>query len=213
MKRLTAILPLSTLLVGTAWAAPQPSVAPKSWQLEFEFHDPVRISLTLPGESAPTTFWYVLYSVTNQTGREAPFYPTFHLVTDTLQILEAGEGIDPVVFDAVRARHQKLHPFFVDPADIYGPLKQGVDNRLTSAAVFRDFDSEASSFTIYVAGLSGEIVSLANPSFDPLREESDNNQRFFILRKTLAIHYDFPGDSRTRVRAVPARVKRAWTMR
>ncbi|MHC4610873.1 MAG: hypothetical protein ACYS7M_11070, partial [Planctomycetota bacterium] len=87
------------------------------------------------------------------------------------------------------------------------------DNRLTSAAVFRNFDPEASHFTIYVGGLSGELARLSNPAVDPLKAESDKNSRSFVLRKTLAIEYDLPGDSRTRARAVPTRVKRDWVMR
>ena len=222
MRRFLAIS--TALMLGTAAgggvtsghraaAAPQPSLTPKSWELDFEFHDPARIALTLPGDTQPTTFWYLLYTVTNNTGGEAEFYPTFHLVTDTLQVVEGGSRISPRVYEAIRARHKKQYPFFVDPSAVFGVLKQGVDNRLASAAVFRDFDPQGSRFAVYVGGLSGELVRLANPSFDRLKVESDKNMRFFVLRKTLAIHYDLPGDSQTRARTVPTRVKREWVMR
>jgi len=209
----TAAAVLFLGMSGVATAAPEPKVLPEKWELNFEFHDPQRITLTLPGDSKPTTFWYLLYTAANQTNRELPFYPTFHLVTDTLQVVEGGDRISPLVYDAIRARHQKLYPFLVDPPRVFGELKQGEDNRLTSVAVFQDFDPEASSFSIYVGGLSGEIVRLANPSFDGSQKESDQNPQFFVLRKTLAIHYDFPGDTRTRNMSVPARVKREWVMR
>ncbi|MHC4063725.1 MAG: hypothetical protein ACYSUI_04395 [Planctomycetota bacterium] len=216
MKRLSAILTVLALAIApgddTA-AAPEPSLSPQSWELDFEFRDPTRITLTLPGDSQPTTFWYLLYSVTNNTGDEIEFYPSFHLVTDTLQVVEGGSNISPRVYEAIRARHKKEHPFMVDPPAVFGLLKQGEDNRLTSAAVFRNFDPEASHFTIYVGGLSGELARLSNPAFDPLKAESDKNSRSFVLRKTLAIEYDLPGDSRTRARAVPTRVKRDWVMR
>ena len=216
MKRLLVILTVLTLVMavgGRGAAAPKPSLTPRSWELDFDFHDPARITLTLPGDDQPTTFWYLLYSVTNNTGREIEFYPTFHLVTDTLRVIEAGNAISPSVHQAIRARHKKEYQFFVDPPSVYGALKQSEDNRLTSAAVFCDFDPEASRFTIYVGGLSGEMVRLTNPAFDPLKAASDNNLRFFILRKTLAIHYSLPGDSWTRNMALAARVSREWVMR
>jgi hypothetical protein len=92
-------------------------------------------------------------------------------------------------------------------------LLQGADNARVSAAVFRDFDPTASSFVVHIAGLSGEIFSLANPVFDPQEAESPENQRFFILRKTLSIAYDLPGDPITRRRAIPTRRGTEWVMR
>ncbi|HUU85825.1 MAG TPA: hypothetical protein VM243_20195 [Phycisphaerae bacterium] len=211
----TILMPVG-LVVGAAGSdagAPKTTLAPKSWQLDFDFHDPARITVTLPGESEPTTFWYLLYTVTNQTGREIEFYPAFHLVTDTLAVVEGGDRIHPQVYDAVAARHRRLYPFFVAPPAAYGKLNQGTDNSRTSVAVFRDFDLHASSFAVYVGGLSGEIARVNNPAFEVDKAESDNNVRFFLLRKTLEIRYDLPGDPLSRETVVPTRVKREWVMR
>ena len=206
-----AMLPM--WLGGGAAGAPKPSVAPRSWQLDFAFHAPPRISLTLPGEDRPTTYWYLLYSVTNGTGREVEFYPTFDLVTDTLQVIEGGSSIHPAVYAAIKKRYAKLYPFFVPPREAAGTLRQGVDNKLTSAIAMVDFDPKASGFTVYVGGLSGETARVPNSRFDPAKPESDNNMRFFVLRKTLAITYQLPGDLQSRNLAIPGRVKRAWVMR
>jgi hypothetical protein len=186
---------------------------PQSWELEFEFHDPARIEVTLPGDGKPTVFWYQLYTVTNKTGRDVPFYPQFELITDTLQVVRGGDDVSLRVYDAVRERHRKLHPFMVEPLKVSGKLLQGEDNARTSVAIFRDFNPEASRFTVYIAGLSGEVVRVPNPVFDPSREKSDQNPQFFTLRKTLAIRYDIPGDLATRERAKPIRDGREWVMR
>lgn len=206
---------LAGLLVASplALAAPQPSVAARNWQLDFEFEDLHRFDIVLPGDRQPTTFWYVLYTVTNNSGKDVQFYPSFELVTSTFQVVTAGDNISPSVNEAIAAQHRRTHPFFRDPTQVSGLLLQGPDNARTSAAIFRDFDPAANSLTVYVGGLSGEIVSVPNPTYDPNQPESAENQRFFPLRKTLAIPYDLPGDERTRQNATPIRKKLDWVMR
>ncbi len=201
------------LAAGYAPAAPQPSVAPTSWELDFRYHDPDRITLALPGDTEESTFWYVLYTVTNTTGREVGFYPTFHIVTNKMEVVESGYGISPSVAEAILVRHHKVYPFSVDPMKMYGPLLQGEDNARTSVMVFPPLDAEVSAFTVYVGGLSGEVVKTRNLKFDPRRPETDENPRFFYLRKTLAIHYGIAGDANTRMVAAPVRVKQEWVMR
>ncbi|MCP4593788.1 MAG: hypothetical protein GY842_23900 [bacterium] len=208
----SAVLAVS-LAAATAMAAPEPSMAPKSWELEFRFHDPARIAVTLPGDTRPTTFWYMIYTVTNRTDREVDFYPQFDLVTDGLRVFRSGDEVSPSVFDAIRRRHHKQHPFLFEPLKASGKLLRGTDNSRTSVAIFRQFDAEASHFTIYAAGLSGEVTRVANPAFDGQKPRTNGNTPFFTLRKTLAIEYDIPGDLVSRKRAAPIRAGRRWVMR
>ncbi len=195
--------------VGTR---PSPLGAPAA-RLDFEFHDPQRITLHLPGDAHNSTFWYLLYQVTNNTGGDVQFFPSFRLVTDTLEVVEGGAFINPSVYDAIAARHKRRYPFFTQPDKVTGLLLQGRENARSSAAVFRPFDTRAAGFTVYVSGLSDEIQRVSNPAFDTGREESQENQRSFILRRTLAIVYDLPGDPVTRGSAKPVRRNRRWTMR
>ncbi len=205
---------LTTMAAGPADSpSPKPSLIPKSWELGISFHDPQRITVQLPGDDAPKTFWYILYTATNESGQDVDFYPTFDLVTDTLQVVKAGEDIHPVVVDAIKARHAKQYPFFVNPMKVSGRLLQGEDNARTSAAVFRNFDAKANKFTIYVGGLSGEVKRMTNPGYDPQKPESEFNQPSFVLRKSLGVEYDLPGDEQSRQGARPVRLRRFWTMR
>lgn len=210
-----AMVALSGGLVAVpGLAAPQAEVFSTKWQLDFAFHDMQRISLVLPGDSDATTFWYLLFEVTNQTGRDVELYPSFELVTDTLQVVEGGANISPSVYDAIAARHRNEFPFFAPPAKITGTQLQGRENARSSAAVFRTFDPAAARFTVYVSGLSGELVRVSSPvpvdsgvvSTEPMADS-------FILRRTLAIVYDLPGDSTTRAGAQPIRRTREWVMR
>lgn len=208
-----ALLTIASSGVVRLAAAPTPEIAPRHWELDFDFEDLRRIDVVLPGDRRSTTFWYMLYTVTNNSGEDVDFYPSFELVTNSMQVVVGGDHISPTVYDSIAALHRKLYPFFRDPTQVTGKLLQGPDNARTSAVVFRDFGPDASTFAVYVGGLSGEIVSVPNPVYDPDEEESADNPRFFALRKTLAIKYDLPGDLRTRRDAPPMRRKIDWVMR
>jgi hypothetical protein len=201
------------LLSGAPAAAPAGGSSGLSWQLDVTFHDPQRVVLRLPGDEHVTTFCYMLYQVTNNTGREVEFYPSFRLVTDTFQVTEGGADISPSVYDAIAARHTREFPFLAAPARVAGRLLQGEENARASVAIFRMFDKKASSFTVYGGGFSGAIRRVANPAFLDSQQESEDNPRFFVLRRTLAIVYELPGDPETRWQATPVRRTRKWVMR
>ncbi len=92
-------------------------------------------------------------------------------------------------------------------------------------AVFREMDVRVSRFTIYVSGLSGERMTKRNPLYVAARAGSgkkaaagtgdagEENPKYFVLRKTLALPYTLPGDARTRRSATPALGRMTWVMR
>ena len=194
-------------------AAPRSRAAARTWQFDVRFHDAQRLVLRLPGDRSDTTYWYMLYEVVNDTGRDRQFFPSIQLVTDTLGMIEAGADIHPLVYDVIAGRHKQEFPFFAPPGKVMGLALQGQENAKTSAAVFRDFDPKASSFVIYASGFAGKVERVYNPVFDRSQKESDSNKRFFTLRRTLGISYDLPGDPATRGEARPVRRTREWVMR
>ena len=205
----------AVLLVAVvpASAGPRARRSSPSWQLDVRFQDPQRLAIRLPGRNTTTTYWYVVYEVTNRTGRDVQFLPSVNLVTDTLQVVEGGAMIHPRVYDAIIALHKKEFPFLAPPTRVTGKLLQGEENARATVAVFRMFDKEANRFTVFLSGLSGEMARVVNPAFDPGKAESEANPRAFVLRRTLAVHYDLPGDPTTRIRATPIRRGREWVMR
>jgi len=199
------------LIAPHAIAAPKAEVIAETWELDFEFHDPQRIVFHESGRES--IYWSVLFRVVNNTGRDVDFYPSFRLVTDTLEVVEGGAGVSSAVYDAIIARHRGEYPFLATPAEVTGPLLQGSDNGRSSIAVFRQFDTSANEFTVFISGLSGDMTRVPNPRFDGGREESLENPRFFVLRRTLALTYRLPGDPGTRRYAKPERIGRKWVMR
>lgn len=216
-KTLSRSVPLAALIVGgllgSVGVAQPRSSRSTDWSLDVQFHDPQRIRIRLPGDRESTTFWYMLYQVTNNTGRDRNFYPSFRLVTDSLEVVEAGNSISPIVYDYIVGRHRREYPFLAPPAKVTGLLLQGEPNARASVAVFRDFDPQANAFTIYASGLSGTIRRITNPAFKGKVPESESNPRAFVQRMTLAIYYELPGDAITREFAAPIRRRREWVMR
>lgn len=202
--------------VSPAWPVGAQEVIPgaaKAWQLDIEFEDPRRMTFRLPGDSTPTTYWYVLYRVTNNTGQDVQFMPSARLLTDSLDKIHAGDNIHPNVYRRIAALHKNDYPFFKRPSQATGLLLQGKQNARSSAWVFRTFDRSANSFTLFVSGLSGLIDRIPNPVFDTKLPESDENPRSFVRRLTLAVDYLLPGDEQTRLSATPKRTNRKWVMR
>lgn len=218
--------------------APKPSPTPVSWELQIDLSEPTRI--VVPGETGPRTYWYFLYTVANNTGRDVPFHPEIVRVNEIdseapvehamqnpsiaaeLSVDASIVGGHPRVFRAIRDKHKKTHPFIVSPIQAIGPLLQGADNARTSAAIFPELDTRVGKFTIYFSGLSGEIVTRRNPGYDKslaaergtgLEELELEAQKNFVLRKTLALPYTLPGDVNTRRVATPVLGRTTWVMR
>ena len=196
-----------------AVAASRAGLASTKWQLDLRFQDPQRITVRLPGDEADSVFWYVVYEVVNNTGRDLQFYPSFKFVTNTLRVIESGVEVSPTVAELIAERHRTDFPFFTRPNKVSGLLLQGEENARASVAVFRPFDPEASSFTLFASGLSGESDRIPNPAYNAARPETQDNAPYFVLRRTLAIVYDLPGDPDTRRIATPIRRNREWVMR
>jgi hypothetical protein len=192
---------------------PEPSVSPVSWELKFRYQDPQKVSVVVPGQDKPVLYWYVPYSVENPGPQEVPFYPKFELVTDTLQVIPSEVRVSPEAFRAIQRRTGDA--LLLTPERAVGKLLVGQDRQRHGVAIWKNVDPATRSFTVYVTGLSGETVRLKNPEFDDKKPEGDKNQKYFILRKTLAVPYKLPGGESTRELAVPEREEgnQKWIMR
>lgn len=238
------ILSTMAVMIGVgsaiALATPEPSAVPVAWELKLDPTGPMRIQVDTG--SGPRMYWYMLYTVRNETGEDVDFNPEIVRVSEseselpadkivanptnapTVTVQPAIVGLDDRIFKAIAQRHAKTHPFLVTPVDAIGRLLQGSDNARTSVAVFPELDPRVNKFTIYFSGLSGERIVRQNPSFDAHKSaagsksnghdpENETNPKLFVLRKTLAIPYTLPGDLRTRANATPVLGRMTWVMR
>jgi len=217
-------------------AEPQPSPTPVQWELTLTFAPPQRIDV--PGVSrGGRSYWYLLLHVVNDTGEDRDFMPVIDRVEEMeselpeslvgrvsadapqIKVTPALLGVDPAVYQAIKRRHARTHPFLIPPVEAITRLRQGRDYAIDTVAIFPDLDPRTSRFTVYVGGLSGERQRLPNPSFvepeagKPAPKDADKNPRWFVIQKTLAIPFRMPGDVRTR-RAVEPQLDRIhWVMR
>ena len=221
MKRLAglAVLAIASIaLVATlATSAPQPSVVPTAWQLEIQFQDPTPIRVEVPGQRGAQTFWYMLYTVTNKSGQDQTFVPSFTIYTDSSQVIRAGEKVSPAVFRAIQIRHN--NPLLKDVSEITGKLLQGEDNAKDCVAIFQNIDGKARSFDVFIGGLSGEAKSVKLPvkvAVDQTDLEGNVKKVMtdtILLHKTLQVSYKLPGEAGARFSAVPQRTAEKWVMR
>lgn len=210
----TMVLCAASLAFGqTSANRPEPALASTAWNLHFRFQDPQRVSVVEPGQNEPVVYWYMVYTVENQSDQELFFYPEFQIVTDTMQVVSSGAGVSPEAYEAVFRRAN--NPLLLPPEKVAGRILRGKDRARHGVAIWRDFDSKARTFTVHVSGLSGEVMRWKNPAFNPDKPEGSDNQRYFLLRKTLAVPYTLPGSEASRAASVPRRNPEGqkWVMR
>jgi hypothetical protein len=144
----------------------------------------------VPG-AGPQPYWYMTYGVTNNTEKERLFLPIFEMLTRTGKVVRSDNAIPAKVFDAIRARENNR--YLLPAAKIAGELRVGDDQAKEGVAIWPEPDPRMGTFSIFVGGLSGESVMLKDDKGEPVKDPSGQP---VILRKTLEITYQIPGDER-----------------
>jgi hypothetical protein len=168
---------------------PEPSPYPIDWELNFTHDQPKRIVVDVPGAATPEAFWYIKYTVTNNTDKEQEFLPVFELMTNDGTIIRSDDKISPTVFDKIK---QTEGDNLLEPMNkIAGTLRIGEDQAKDGVAIWKEPAPRMGTFSIFVGGLCGEHVELKNDDGTPVLG-SDNQP--VILRKTLQLDYAIYGD-------------------
>ncbi len=192
-----------------AMGAPKPTVVPASsdWTFDVQYEHLQQIKLQTG--NGMQRFWYVIVTITNNTGQDVDFYPQCELMTDTFQILPAGQMVAPGVYEQLKLRHQRSYPFLEILDSSGSRVLQGQDNTRDILIVWSDFDSKAKAVSLFITGLSNETVVVENPK---VTDGNGNPIRAF-LRKTLALDYKFGGDPAFRSTPQKAFTGQSWVMR
>ncbi|RKY28368.1 MAG: hypothetical protein DRP83_00855 [Planctomycetota bacterium] len=212
-----AIVAAIAMLASPSVAAPRADAGADSWTLEINYSAPLPIVVKLPGQQTPQLFWYFTYTVANHTGQDQMFTPEIILYTATGQIIQAGAGINPYVYRAIKKIHNE--PLLLDGLSVMGKLLQGEDNAKSAIAVFRNFDPKAAEFDIFFSGLSGDsvLVKLPTPikitASDGAKKNKKVKKSSVILTKTLWLSYRIGTEAADRAQAKPKLISKSWIMR
>lgn len=161
--------------------APAPSPYPVAWELSFKHGTPRRIVVKIADVPTAQAYWYMTYRVTNKTDRERTFMPVIEMMTKDGQIIRSDRGVPREVFDAIKTREKSQ--FMVPEAKVGGELRVGEEETKYSVAIWPEPMPEMGTFSIFVAGLSGESAGVKGP-----------DGKEIMLWKTLEITYKVPGD-------------------
>jgi hypothetical protein len=172
-----------------AQAFPEPSKYPISWQLNFEYEHPRRIVVEVPGERLPKAYWYLTYTVTNKTGQERDFVPYFTMVTKDGKAIRSDRGVPKVVFEQIKARTG--NKLLESPWLVNDTLLVGEDQARDSVAIWEEPSPEMGTFSLFLAGLSGESVELKDAAGKTM---TDADGKAIVLFKTLQLDYTVSGD-------------------
>ena len=204
----------SSFFAGICFAYPKPAIAPRAhhWNLDVEYSKPYQVKLNIPGDPAdapPRRFWYIVLTLTNNTGRDVPFYSSCDLMTDTFRIIPSGKNVMNIVFEKIKLIQQGRYPFLERLEDIPDKILQGEDNSVDVAVIWPDFDPEARMVDLFIAGLSNEVAAVTHP----FKKDKNGNPVKLFLSKTLQLKYSIAGDPKFRDEDKMKYITRKWVMR
>lgn len=177
----------------------------EKYNLDIRYDNPEPIIVLAPnGEKQ--VYWYVVYTVTNNTGAERNFVPVFTLYSDSAAVRRA--GVYPSVFDAIK-KARKIR-FLENAVQMIGKILPGEDNARTGVAIFEPLDRNTNTFKIFVEGLSGQFIERPNLA---AKADAPAAEKVLRLRKTLVLDYKIPGDKWWLNLDQPIFVGKKWTWR
>jgi hypothetical protein len=159
----------------------EPARIPVSWELNVKHGTLERVIVPIDGKDK--TYWFMRYTVINNSGRDILFTPSFEILAETGTAISALRSVPGPVFSKIKALYN--NPFLLSPTNIDGKLLQGEDNAKDSVAIFPALDADSRNFQVFFMGLSGETSEVLNPL----------TKKPVILQKTLELDYNLPGQA------------------
>jgi hypothetical protein len=180
---------------------PEPAFFPVSWELKFKHATPQRIVVRATGDLAPVAYWYMTYSVTNAGNDPVDFDPVFEMIANDGQTYRANRAVPNDVFEAIKKKEG--NKLLESPKQITGTVKPGEEQARDGVAIWPEKVKEMGTFSIFVAGLSGETVIMKKVgaqyvAVDPKKAAEElkdvKEEDRLLLRKQYMVTYKVLGD-------------------
>lgn len=191
------------VMLGSLRASGYPVPSPVVERWEFDFQPGYLRLATLPtgANGEMEAYWYFTFTVTNNGSMDREYAPSF-VMYDSEGELRAS-GAPP---KATKAILELLdNPLIEDEISIGGTLRVGKANARSGVVIWPVESAAVDQVIIFVGNISGETAV----ETDPLTGEK------VVLRKTLALTYDTPGDVLPLLRqgGLPEPSDSLWIMR
>jgi hypothetical protein len=180
--------------------APEPDPVPRRWELQVETTELRLVTLNAPNVG-PRKYLYFTFKATNNSGQDLLFAPSFELSDGDGRVARSGRNVPQSITQALLAETQ--NPFIQDQISVIGEFMQGAENAKDGLVIWPVEGFNPSQITVYAAGFSGETKTVIGP----------NGKDKFILRKTLRLEYQSPGDLSEAAGQSIGISNRSWIMR
>lgn len=180
---------------------PEPSLYPVSWEFKFRHGTPKRVIVRVPGDERPMAYWYLTYTVMNLGDKAQTFEPDIEMVADDSKTYHADRAIPLEVFDEIK-KHEG-NSLLVSSRKVSGVLNAGEEQARDGVAIWPEPVLRMGTFSIFVAGLSGEMLTLKKVGdkfvpVDPKKAAEElkdvKEEDRLVLRKQLQLTYKVYGD-------------------
>jgi hypothetical protein len=190
--------------VGSAIGlGPEPDPIPKKWELTV---DPgqLRYASVDDGNGAKGYF-YLTYTVTNATGKDMLFTPSFEMTNEKGDVVRSGRDVPAAVTKNLLERLD--NQFLEDQISIVGMLLQGEGNAKDGLVVWPATTLRFSEMTIYGSGFSGETKTVES------KDAKTGKTVKTTLRKTLQLKFQPTGEVRDQGSKPFDLIEKRWVMR
>ena len=179
------VLGLFGAIAANAARPPEPNPIPIRWQLDLDI-GPLRVISVENPDQGPMLYYYMTYTVTNNTEEDILFAPSFELATETGVNVVAGQGVPAAVTRDILERLD--NPLLNDQVSMIGVLRRGEANARDGLVVWPVRDVAADEARVYMAGFSGETTRLK------VIDRETGTPRDVVLRKTMMATHAAPGN-------------------
>ena len=186
------------MFTATVLAYPKPASVPYRWELNFEPGE-LRLWVDTAGDAA--AYWYFSYKVTNRTGRDQVWAPSFTLFTDAGQIMRSGRAVPARVADEIRDLLGNI--FLETQNEAIGDIFHGREHAKEGLVIWPAQNTDVNELSLFIAGISGETARVINP----ITTEQ------VLLRKTLQRDYLIRGDALARGSKPAELIRQQWILR
>lgn len=202
--RAMSIVLAAAMAIVMPGMAPEPDPAPRRWQLAIEPGLLRVASIEVAGEGRKSYFYFT-YKVTNGSGNDLLFAPSFDLGVDAGAVRRSGRDVPADVTKQILSDLENKD--LQDQIGIVGMLPQGEENAKEGVVIWPVNETQLAEVSVYAAGFSGEMRTVATK--DPKTGKAGST----TVRKTLMLRFQAPGDLKDIGSNPLTMVEQRWIMR